>query len=271
MTSAICWEIGAKVSIEFAYQAKEFFYFCPEDNCLSEVVPAKINNLFFRAPDSHCPGCANEKRKSAEPSVERGPISRKPSISQNPIPSHLGPIARAHKGSKPTILEMRELALRSRLEAPLHYGTLLEVVNAWCLMNRDDRQSFPLHIGHLQQTYFDAFKSLRYASKEDTLDSGQKILYGCATVKEFNHSFYVTTRNKFKFKFSDKAIPIRIRIRSGDALFQLLKSNQEVMLFLHGVIPELDKHIEMNSIDAYSGMIITQKDLSPLTQDVITK
>lgn len=263
MTSAICWEIGAKVSVEFAYNAKDLFYFCPEDKCLSDVVPAKINNLFFRAPNLHCPGCANEKRKSTVPSVERGPISRKPSISQNPIPSHLGPIARVRKGSKPTTLEMRELALRSRLEAPLYYGTLLEVVNAWCLMNRDDRQSFPLHIGHLQQTYFDAFKPLRYESKEDTLDSSQKILYGYATVKEFNHSFYVTTRDKFKF--GDKAIPIRIRIRSGDALFQFLKSNQEVMLFLHGAIPELDKHIEMNSTDAYSGMIITQKNLSPLT------
>lgn len=263
MTSAICWEIGAKVSVELAYHAKELFYFCPEDKCLSEVVPAKINNLFFRAPDSHCPGCVNEKRKSTESSVERGPNSRKPSISQNPIPSHLGPIARVCKGSKPTILEMRELALRSRLEAPLHYGTLLEVVSAWCLMNRDDRQSSPLHIGHLQQTYLDAFKSLRHASKEGTLDSGQKILYGCATVKEFNYSFYVTTRDKFKL--GDKAIPIRIRIRSGDALFQSLKSNQEVMIFLHGAIPKLDKHIEINSTDAYSGMIILQKDLSTLT------
>lgn len=263
MTSAICWEIGAKVSVEFAYQAKEFFYFCPEDNCLSEVVPAKINNVFFRAPDSHCSGCANEKRKTTESAVERGTISRKTSIPQPPIPSHLGPIARVRRGSKPTTLEMRELALRSRSEAPLHYGTLLEVVNAWCLMNRDDRQSFPLHIGHLQQSYFNAFNSLKHASKEGTLDLGQKILYGCATVKKFNHSFYVTTREEFKF--GGEAIPIRIRIRSGDALFQFLKHNQEVILFLHGAIPELDKHIEINSPDAYSGMIVTQKDLSPLT------
>jgi hypothetical protein len=124
------------------------------------------------------------------------------------------------------------------------------------------RQSHPHHIASQPQSYYDAFSPLSHESKEGTLNSARKILYGYASVSDFNHSLYVTT--KTKFKVGETAVPIKIRIRSSDALYSYLKSGQEVMLFLNGVIPKLDKYIEVRPSDAYSGMVITQRDLSPL-------
>ena len=115
------------------------------------------------------------------------------------------------------------------------------------------RQSHPHHIASQPQSYYDAFSPLSHESKEGTLNSARKILYGYASVSDFNHSLYVTTKTKFK-----------VGIRSSDALYSYLKSGQEVMLFLNGVIPKLDKYIEVRPSDAYSGMVITQRDLSPL-------
>jgi len=263
MTAAICWEIGTKVSVEFAYHAKDLFYFCPEANCLAEVIPAKIDNTFFRAPGSHAPGCANEKKKTTESPVPTTSIPRKSIVPQPPIPSHLGPIAKARKGARPSVEQMHALALRSRLEPLRHPGTFQEVVNAWCSM--DDvsaRKSHPLHIASQPQTYFDAFSPLSHESKEGTLNSDRKILYGHASVSDFNHSFYVTT--KTKFKVGEKVLPIKIRIRSGDVLYPYLKDGHEVMLFLHGLIPALDKYIEIQPTDAYGGMVITLPDFSSL-------
>lgn len=269
MTVAVCWEVEAKVAVEFAYHAKELFYFCPEANCLVEVIPAKINNAFFRAPGSHAPGCANEKKKTTESPVASAPISRKSTVPPRPIPSHLGPVAKVRRGSRPSVAQMHELALRTRVEALLHHGTFLDVVNAWCSM--DDvsaRRSHPLHIASQAQTYFDAFGPLSHEGKEGALNATQKILYGYASVSEFNHSLYVTT--KTKFKVGEKALPIKIRIRSSDALYPYLKNGQEVMLFLHGFIPKLERYIEIRPVDAYSGMVITQRDLSPLDPITIT-
>jgi hypothetical protein len=269
MTVAICWEIGAKVAVEFAYHAKDLFYFCPDANCLAEVVPAKINNAFFRAPGSHAPGCANEKKKTTESPEASVPISRKSIVPPRPIPSHLGPIARLRRGKRPSDAQKQELALRSRVEPLLHHGTFLEVVNAWCSMKDvSARQSHPLHIASQPQTYYDAFSPLSHESKEGTLNSSRKILYGYASVSDFNHSLYVKT--KTTFKVGEKTLPIKIRIRSSDALYPYLKSGQEVMLFLHGPIPELDKYIEIRAADAYNGMVITRRDLSPLDQVAIT-
>lgn len=251
------------MSVEFAYHAKDLFYFCPEANCLAEVVPAKINNAFFRAPDSHAPGCVNEKKKSTESPVSTTPISRKSTVPPPPIPSHLGPIAKARKEARPSVEQMHELALRSRLASLLHPGTLQEVVAAWCSM--DDvsaRKSHPLHIASQPKTYFDAFSPLSHEGKEGTLNADRKILYGDASVSDFNHSFYVTT--KTKFKVGERVLPIKIRIRSSNSLYPYLKGGQEVKLFLHGLIPALDKYIEIQPVDAYSGMVITLPDFSSL-------
>lgn len=265
MTAAICWDIGAKISVEFAYQAKDLFYFCPEANCLAEVVPAKINNAFFRALASHAPGCANEKKKTTESPAPTAPFSRKSTVPPLPIPSHLGPIAMARKGTRPSEAQMRDLALRCRV-APLHHpGTFQEVVNAWCSMDGvSARRSHPLHIASQPQTYFDAFSPLSHVSKEEALSSDRKILYGHAFVSDYNHSFYVTT--KTRFKVGEKVLPIKIRVRSSDVLYPYLKDGQEVMLFLHGLIPPLDKYIEIQPEDAYSGMLITLRDFSSLTR-----
>lgn len=263
MTVAICWDIGTKTSVEFAYHAKDLFYFCPEANCLAEVVPAKINNAFFRALGSHAPGCANEKKKTIESSVPTTLISRKSTVPPLPIPSHLGPIAMVRKGTRPSEAQMHDLALRSRL-APVHHpGTFQEVVNAWCSMDGvSTRKSHPLQIASQTQTYFDAFSPLSHVSKKEALNSDRKILYGHASVSDYNHSFYVTTTTRFKV--DERVLPIKIRVRSSDVLYPYLKNGQEVVLFLHGLIPALDKYIEIQPADAYSGMLITRRDFSSL-------
>lgn len=158
---------------------------------------------------------------------------------------------------------MHALALRSHSEPLLHPGTFQEVVNAWCSMDGvNARKSHTLHIASQPQTYFDAFSPLSHESKEGTLNSDRKILYGHASVSNFNHSFYVTT--KTKFKVGEKVLPIKIRVRSSDVLYPYLKNGQEIMLFLHGLIPALDKYIEIQPADAYSGMVITLPDFSSL-------
>ncbi|MBX9753820.1 MAG: hypothetical protein K2X80_03630 [Pseudomonadaceae bacterium] len=265
MTAAICWEIGAKVSVDFAYKAKELFYFCPEANCLAEVIPAKIKNAFFRAPESHAPGCVNEKKKTTDSPVPTVPVSRKTSAPPQAIPTHLGPVAKARKGTKPSAAQMHALALQSRLTPPLHPGTFQEVVDAWCSMHAKDRHSHPLYIAFQPHTYFDAFSPFSHVDKDEALNADHKIVYGQASVSDYNHSFYVTTRSKFRV--GERCLPIKIRVRANDAHYAYLKDGQDIVLFLHGAIPTLEdgqKYIEIQPADTYSGMVIKRGDFSSL-------
>ena len=70
MTTAVCWEVGANVSAEYAKDNSTFYYFCPEQNCLEKVVPAQRNNKFFRAPNRHVTGCKNEKESIEQSNVQ---------------------------------------------------------------------------------------------------------------------------------------------------------------------------------------------------------
>ena len=260
MTTAVCWEMGANVSVSLAYSAKDLFYFCPDPRCLVEVVPAKINNVFFRAPESHVSGCRNEKKKTTASSVLVVPTQRHSLLPPPVIPSHLGAISKGHKARKPTLAQMHSLATQIKDAPALHPGTLREVVDAWWLMSRIERRQCPLHIAARALTYSDAFGEFGVASKDvASLGCERIITFGQASVTSYKNTFTVTTWRKFNA--GDKRLPIKIRVRSDDPDFASLAPGQHVTLFLHGAPPTLDslrKCFEMQTSNAYDGFVIKQ-------------
>ncbi|MGE8100337.1 hypothetical protein [Pseudomonas fluorescens] len=258
MTTAVCWEMDANASVSFAYTARDLFYFCPNPRCLVEVVPAKINNVFFRAPESHVSGCINEKKKTTASSIPVVPMQRHSPPPPQIIPSHLGAIAKGHKATKPTLAQMRSLAMQIQAAPALHPGTLREVVDAWWLMSKIDRRQCPLHIAARALTYFDAFGQFGVASRDiASLECERIIAFGQASVTLFKNTFSVTTWRKFNA--GGKSLPIKVRVRSGDPDFAYLAPGQHVTLFLHGVTPAPDsqqKYFEMQTSNAYNGFVI---------------
>lgn len=259
MTAAVCWDMDSCVSVNFAYSAKDLFYFCPDPSCLAEVVPVQINNTFFRAPKSHVSGCINEKKTTTPSSVPVAPKSRHSPLPPQIVPSHLGTIAKKRKATKPSRHEMSSLAQKiQKNSVPQHPGTLREVVDAWWLMDANAHPQQPLHIAAQDLTYSSAFGSIGNPTGDiSLLNCARIILKGSASVNFFNGSYYAVTG--FKFKFGDKSLPIRVRVKSDNPEFHKLANVKSVELFLHGAIPVIngqERYFEIQSNDDYTGFVI---------------
>lgn len=121
MTTAVCWEVGANVSAEYAKDNSTFYYFCPEQNCLEKVVPAQRNNKFFRAPNRHVTGCKNEKESIEQSNVQGEQKKVAMAVAPTIIPSHLGAVPATKK--RPCLREHKCLRLPNKLRA-LQQSTL---------------------------------------------------------------------------------------------------------------------------------------------------
>lgn len=258
MTAAVCWEMNASVSVSFAHTAKDLFYFCPDPCCLVEVVPAKKVNYFFRAPQSHVPGCVNEKKKTTESPLPRMAQSRPLSLPPQIIPSHLGVLPKRRKSIRPSREEMHSLAMQVRSTPVLYPGTLHEVIDAWNSMNTTERHQQSLQIAGHARTYFDAFVPFSGAKGQlAALKYDHLIAFGLASVSYYLDSFYVATLSRFDV--DNEFVPIRVRVRPDDPDYKKLKHGQKVMLFLHGTVTAISrqgKYVEVQRGDEYSGFII---------------
>lgn len=237
MTSAVCWEHGAAVSVDFAHTDRDLYYFCPDPTCLVRVVPAKLKNFYFRAPESHVPGCVNEKQSTNSSPVPMAPQVRHALLPAPIIPTHLGPLARKAKTShKPTMSERRALASQVKAAPVLHPGTLQEVVDAWSTMSHADRNTHRLQIAGNTLTYFDAFGAMGQAGGDIALLRCKSIIsFGSATVRSHGDSYYISSRSRFDA--GDTKLSITIRVKPSDPYFSRLENvlGGVSLLMLHGV------------------------------------
>ncbi|KJZ33764.1 hypothetical protein [Pseudomonas fluorescens] len=259
MTTAVCWDMKANVSVEFAHTAEYFFYFCPDLICLERVVPVVRKNYFFRAPQAHAPGCHYEKKRVEASSVPGVPKQRESLLPPSIIPSHLGKISPPRQRKLPSKSEMRSLSEQIKTEPPLHPGTLQEVIDSWLAMSTAVRSEHPLVINGRTLDYFTAFSAFNSAKDDPSLlVNRQTIAFGMATVSHFINDFYITSR--CKFLVGEQYLPIKIRVRPGDPDFDSLADKQNVLLFIYGNIALHSaerKWVEMQRPDAYSGFVIS--------------
>lgn len=259
MTTAVCWEVGANVSVEYAKDNSTFYYFCSEPNCLEKVVPAQRNNKFFKALKRHVAGCVNEKEITESSSVPGEKRKVAQAMAPTIIPSHLGAVPASKKKATPTRVQMLALAQQVQSAPAIHPGTLQEVVDAWQTMNMNDRHQHHLHIENQPSNYFDTFIPLSDVEEDITsVKWSSTIAFGVASVDFFNGSFYIKTFNKFA---SDtNRAPIRVRVRTNEPYFARLKHGAKVTLFLHATTPTIDtrgKFYEIPPSTLYSGFAIS--------------
>ncbi|MCV4275067.1 hypothetical protein OH710_20710 [Pseudomonas capsici] len=258
MTTAVCWELGGNVSVEYAKENADLYYFCPEPNCLEKVVPAQRNNKFFRAPDRHVTLCKNAKESTESFGGQGEQKKVAMAISPTVIPSHLGAVPATKKKAMPTRAQMLALAQQVRSSPAIHPGTLQEVVDAWRRLSEDKQKAHQLYVENHLTNYFKSFISLSHARDDiNSVNWNKAIVFGDATVEWFNGSFYIKTFSKLT-SGADRA-RIRVRVRSGDPYFKLLKDGQEVKLFLRTPTPTIDirnKFFEIQPSTLYSGFAI---------------
>lgn len=258
MTTAVCWDMEDNVSAEYAHCNKELYYFCPEPNCLEEVKAVKKTNNFFRAPNRHVAGCANEKESTESSPIPGEQRKIAPAVQPTIIPSHLGGVPALRKKATPNREEMLKLAEKVKSSPAIHPGTLQDVVDAWKNLRMDDRRNHRLHINNQASNYFDAFVPLSHATANlSSTNWSSTILFGTATVEFFNGSFYIKTFSKL-INGNIKA-PLRVRVRPGQSYFDLLKDDETITLFIHSPIPTLEakrRFFEIQASTQYTGFAI---------------
>lgn len=258
MTVAVCWEIGANVSVEYARNNLTLYYFCPEPNCLEPVISIQGKvNIFFRAPGRHAAGCVHEKESiqaSAVPGKQRIFAVATPSTI---IPSHLGMIPAVSKRAMPTRAQMLALVQKVQASPVIHPGTLQEVVDAWRIMSVNERHQYQLTISNKKTSYFNAFTLLSQAGGNLSAVNNSSIALGPAAVESSGDYFFIKTYNKFTDGVNRARI--RVVVRSNDARFAHLTHGQTLTLFLHTTptINSKGSFFEIPPSTLYSGFVIT--------------
>ena len=244
LTTALCWDLQAKVSVEYARTRSRLIYYCAEPDCVADLSTAKRDNLYFYAEKRHKVGCKNDTERVEEPVVPGVPKPRPSIVPERPIPTILGNWPALARRRPPSAEERRALAVRLEAEPVLEPGTLEEVVNAWVALSGDkERQSYPLRIGNINLDYKSAFSFLAYANSDIShLECQNRVIFGAATVSDWQGFVFVNTLKKFGHK--DKKIPLRLKTNSNNLLPEYLAGliKREVTLFWHGEIPVLSRN-----------------------------
>lgn len=257
MIVAVCWEIGASVSVEYARNNAALFYFCPEPNCLEPVIPVQGKvNIFFRAPGRHVSGCVHEK-ETTQASAFSGkrsvfPVATPPDI----VPSHLGMVPVVSRRAMPTRAQMLALVHQVRISPVIHPGTLQEVVNVWRAMSVSERHQYQLTIANQKTSYFNAFTLLSQAGGNLSAVNNSSIASGPASVEAYEGIFFIKTFHKFTDGVNRARI--RVTVRSKDACFAHLEHGQTLTLFLH-TTPAINSKgffFEIPPSTPYSGFVI---------------
>lgn len=273
MTEALCWDLQAKITADYAHAAKTSFElscYCPYDVCLAPVSAKRLTNAFFLAPGRHVAGCPNEAR-SSEPSMNPGPPMPKPRETPvKRIPNLLGPGPTIKSPrNAPTIDELRQLAAKVRALPAIFPGTLEHVVDAWANLPPGERASHPLKVGGQDLNYDTAFTFLATAAEKiDSLRFDTRIIYGAATVVALDYCYMIETRKRFSSETGK--LPLRLISKKRSTVPAYLPDlvNQTATLFCHGVTPQLaeKKNAIRFDVDAdtpYAGIALRAGQLSP--------
>ncbi len=248
MAEAMCWDLSLNVTADYACANTDFSYFCSHSVCLQEVRPKKIVNAHFFAPGMHVPGCPNEPEKSDGDGAVQKPAKRVSIVAPPAVPTELGP-AKSRKGKvrKPTKAEL--LALSDALEGkpPCCAGTLVEVVNAWRAMPKDQRPEKQLSINDGKFTYESAFYCLSEFGESpiEQLPCATKVIHGLARVDDDENCYWIKTVKAFRADNCKVNLIIRISKDNGMAakyMKDLLANSSDVTsftLFYFGDVPNL--------------------------------
>lgn len=197
MVEALCWELQNKISINYASKHQALSYYCPEENCLTEVRPKKLKNVYFYAPFKHVTGCKNKSQETCPSSY---PNLRKivtPQKTQIMIPSILGPGQMLNNLKPPTRDELAKLAKQVQLLPSICPGTLKDVVAAWKNMSQPERRTESLIIGDKNYSYDSAFWFLAFAENDLLkLPHKQNIVFGEGKAWEYKDKIFIETLKK---------------------------------------------------------------------------
>lgn len=273
MKEALCWELEAKVTAEYACSDRNLMYFCPIEGCLEQVHPAQRTNAYFRAPNRHKEGCPNEAPSSEPSSVPGEQKIRPPAEPVIPIPTHLGPgLPLKKKGKNPTADDLRKLARTLSTSQPCHPGNLEEVVGAWARLSATERKENRLNIQGVDMTYHDAFHFLASAADDiNQLICQSRIVFGSATIKDPKDFDYYLMDSSKRFEHGTSKLPIRLVVKKSSPFPPNIPSlvGKVCTFFWHGPTPSLDStrsnsyRIKANPSQAYQGVVILEGDLRP--------
>lgn len=275
MTEALCWELEAKITAEYARAAKAtgdlFAFYCPHEICLVKVHAQTRRNTYFYARKRHVKGCPNEA-SSTEPSPHPStPKPRPPQVRKNPIPNLLGPQpSLVPKPRVPTQTELQQLSRAVRDVPALHPGTLEEVVDAWKQMTPTERSLQALRIGSHGLTYESAFTFVRDMKRPcdiATLKLDARIIFGSASVRTWEHLVLIESSKKFLADTTE--VPLRLSVKLDGAPAWLTDLvGQTVTLFWHGVSPELAPkkngfRFKVDLDSPFAGIVLRLGELTP--------
>lgn len=248
MEDAICWDLSAKVTADYAWANKDFSYFCPHSLCLKEVRPKRLVNAYFFAPAMHVSGCPNEPEKVDGDGTALKPAKKASIIAAPPIPTELGPAeSRRVKRSKPSDEEKLALANDLKGTALCCAGTLPEVVNAWLLLPHRLRPQKQLLINDEQFTYESGFYHLSTLGEApvEQLPCASRIIHGAVGVKNDKTCYWIKSVKLFHFGESKLNLIIKVPKDGGltaNYVENFLATNEDAKsftLFYLGDVPSL--------------------------------
>jgi hypothetical protein len=258
MTIAICWELGEKVSVEYANSNSTLYYFCPEPECLERVAPVQGKiNIFFRALNRHVTGCRHEKETTESSGAPGKPKKFTTAVPPTTVPTHLGIIPVSSRKTDPDPTQLLRLSQQVRTSPVTHPGTFQEVVDAWQTMSTGERNQHQLTIANQTSSYANAFTSLIHTGGGNlSAVNNSSIAWGPASVKLYGGSFFIQTFNKLNDGINRARI--RIIVRPGQAYFSQLTHDTNINLFLHTTptINNKGDYFEIPPSTPYSGFII---------------
>jgi hypothetical protein len=269
MVEALCWELQNKVSVHYAYNHQALSYYCPEENCLTEVRPKKLKNVYFYAPSKHSHGCKN---RSQETCSSLHPSHRKvipPEKTQIMIPSLLGPgrILKNHK--LPTREELSRLAIQVQFRPTICPGTFEDVITAWKSMSHPEKFKEKLTIGDKEYNYDSAFLFLACTGSDlSQLPCKNNIIFGGGNAWIYRDKIFIETLKRFKHNETKCPLLFSAPKESLNHLGLQENIRETITVFFHGdikILPPVKDvfAIEDNFRHPYEGFIVLKGLLKP--------
>jgi hypothetical protein len=248
LIEAYCLDTDSMMPAEAAIDYRDDTYYCPEENCLIEVTPAKKKNAFFRALRDrlHDRNCKYFKQRTeGDGEGDADPHPSPPPIPL--IPTLLGKRRRIPRLKKPDDAELLNLVRAAKFRPPVVAGTLEQIVTAWTKMTPAERSTAPLVIGNDSTTYANAFFFLRTPIADlDQFPWGKRIIYGAADLSRGRNGAAFLYSLK-RFLWGEKSLQLSIKLddvaAAGDKAYMTeeLTYPSRATMFWFGPAPEPDQ------------------------------
>jgi hypothetical protein len=213
-TEAFCLETEALEAAQTAHQHSQDTFYCHEEICLVQVVPAHRKNFFFRAVrGGHHTKCKYYK----EPKDDDAEGDPKPKPTPNPqplVPTSLGPLHRKRRERKPSRDELLALVKNAKTKPIIVPGTLEQIVFAWQGMQCSQRILAPLIIHGEQLNYQNAFVFINSCGNNlINVPWESRIIYGGVGLTAGRAPGYLFAESLKKFTCMERRLCVKLIIR----------------------------------------------------------